>query len=510
MSPAYSQDTIDFATANSKTLQYTNAAKWDSVIYYGNIALKNNIDYFYLRVRLGMAYYNKQNYTKSISEFEKAIKFNSSDTYAQEMHYYSYVLAGRESDAQYLFSSFTETEKNNLGVKKSGFLSSLYFESGISLSDNFKKNEKTNFPGNEKIYGEADLNGNITYGHLGLKHNIGKRFSVYHSFQVLNLGKEKIIENTIYRPNGINITEFDTSYYVPPPPAGGHYNFDTIITHSVRIGPFDTTVTYKNNLSQLEYYINCNVLLTKGLILTPFFHLINVRYQLQKAVSQLYNINTTDTFYTHTQIVVPNPFPPPMYIVKDTLFIDTNNYSVGLKKYNYLLSDTSFSNYVYGFALSKRIGNFNIGLFGSASNLNGLKQQEAGIYITWFPGGNLNLYFNSTLTAFKEKSRKNIVFNQMAGTKVLKNLWLEGFVTVGDINGFSEDNGFIIHNNPDFIKFRIGLTPMIIFKKFDIIIRYQYQAKQGSYFFQNESGVMTEGTIDYRNHLITGGVKWRF
>jgi hypothetical protein len=510
MSSAYSQDTIDFATVNNKTFKYTNAAKWDSVVYYGNIGLKSNLDFFYLRERLGMAYYYKQNFVKAISHFQKALKFNSEDPYSKKMLYLSYLYAGRENDAQYMGCLLSDTAKKEVKLNKFSLLKNVYLESGYSIADNFQNNEKTEVAGKEKILGEADLNGNISYKGLSLKHGLGKRISVFHSFQLLKEDKENIIENTEYKPNGMNITEYDTTYYVPPPPYGGRYNHDTIYTHSVKIEPFDTIIHRKYNLSQIKYYLNCNILLSKGLVFSPFIHIIHVNYNQLKTKVQSYNYQTTDTVYTHTTIFGSNPAPPPLYTLIDTVFVTTNQRNIVLNKYLYELSDTSFNNYVYGFSLFQRIQNFNMGIFGSASNLNGLKQQEAGLSITWFPLGNLNLYLNTVLTAFKESNKQNLIYHQMIGTKIFKFLWLEGFVTLGEMTNFSENNGSLVYNTSDYIKFRCGLSPIIVFKKFQILLNYQYIRNAGNYMTYTSPSTYQENKLSYQTHIIYTGIKWWF
>ncbi len=508
--PVHAQNTIDFATIDAKTYQHYLTGNWDSVIYYGKQGLCNKIDYFYLRVRLGAAYYYKQNYSKAIDEFEIAIKYNSTDTYTQTMLYFSYLFTGRESDARYFGAGMTEEAKKGAGFKKTDFLNNIYVEGGMAVNDNLQKNKNTAFYRNEKKYGEMDLSGNTQNEHLGLKHNLGKRFSIYQGISLIKENHEKIIQNTTHHLNGINITQKDTSYYVPPPPAGGHYNYDTIIIHSPKIAPFDTTSVYKNVLNQFEYYINCRMLLTKSLTITPFFHLINVRHTTQNASRQKMDYNYTDTVFIHTQIVVPNPFPPPMFVIKDTLLINYNNHIITTDKYNYTLSDTTFNNYVFGLSLNKDIRNFNVSIFGTFSNLNDQSQKEAGFGITWLPEGNFNLYGNTTVTAFRQNSEKiKWITDISVGMKILPKFWLESFGTFGEMTNFSEKNGFVVHNNPDRITFRCGLSPIFVFKHFDISVHYQFQAKEGSYITRISAENYIVQKIKYQNHLIIGGIKWK-
>ena len=53
---------LDFPTADMLTYRYYQEKKWDSVIMIGKQALRQDIDFYYLRVRLGIAYFEKQEY----------------------------------------------------------------------------------------------------------------------------------------------------------------------------------------------------------------------------------------------------------------------------------------------------------------------------------------------------------------------------------------------------------------------------------------------------------------
>lgn len=48
------------------TYQLFQQKAWDNLIKEGNKAIQNGIDYYYLRVRMGIAYYEKGNYSGAI------------------------------------------------------------------------------------------------------------------------------------------------------------------------------------------------------------------------------------------------------------------------------------------------------------------------------------------------------------------------------------------------------------------------------------------------------------
>ena len=112
----------NFRSVDKSTyLQYTQK-NWDSLIQIGNHAVKSGIDYFYLRQRLGIAYYNKENYLKAAQQFEKALKFNSSDATAQEYLYYCYIYSNQKKEARILSSKFNTSLEDKMNFQKIIFL----------------------------------------------------------------------------------------------------------------------------------------------------------------------------------------------------------------------------------------------------------------------------------------------------------------------------------------------------------------------------------------------------
>lgn len=60
MFPAIGQTKRDFVSFNKASYELYTQKKWDELIIVGKEALKNNFDFYYLRVRLGIAYYEKR------------------------------------------------------------------------------------------------------------------------------------------------------------------------------------------------------------------------------------------------------------------------------------------------------------------------------------------------------------------------------------------------------------------------------------------------------------------
>ena len=216
-----------------KTLELFQNKQYKRLIFVGEEAIANKTDYFFLRYRIGVAYYELGNYRMAAYHLEKALIFNSDDATELEYLYYSYLFSGRTSDANYLTSRMTEDLKKKI-VYKTKFLNTINFETGVSVSNNIPKNADIDLDGSPNIYGENDLNNNILYAHLGLKHDILPFLSIYHGFSHISIEKRKII----------------------------------------RIQDRDTLSNY--TLTQNEYYINSDIQLKNGIKLTPAFHFMNV------------------------------------------------------------------------------------------------------------------------------------------------------------------------------------------------------------------------------------------
>jgi hypothetical protein len=102
--------------------------------------LSQGIDYYYLRLRLGILGYNKQMYSKAFQDFKKALEFNSLDTISREYIYYSFLFSGRDRDADLYVATLDDGQKNNFlksvetsGIKTSAFIGSSVTGYNVSL-----------------------------------------------------------------------------------------------------------------------------------------------------------------------------------------------------------------------------------------------------------------------------------------------------------------------------------------------------------------------------------------
>ncbi len=76
------QDAMDFNEINNETYRLYMTEQWDSVLVLGKTALKQDVDFYYLRIRMGIALYNQKNYRQASGHFTRALELNLADPVA--------------------------------------------------------------------------------------------------------------------------------------------------------------------------------------------------------------------------------------------------------------------------------------------------------------------------------------------------------------------------------------------------------------------------------------------
>ena len=311
---SFSQTKKEFDDADKLTYEFYLKQNWDKVIEAGNDAIKNNIDFYLLRMRIGIAYYSKDNYMSAVEHFEKALEFVKKDTVAMEYLYYSYLFSGRESDANLFAETFSFNLKSKIKYKNPEFFSGAYTEGGYTFNSGYDDLKNTNIFGLPGTFGTQKILKGYRYNNISLIHRIGNRVRIFQGY------------NNI----GINYTQ----QFNP------HFNLF-----------LDSLKEFDVNTNQNEYYINANVNLGEGFNLLGAFHFQNVKFQNMNVV-----LDTT-------------VFPPrPNYLMAENTLNESVIF-ISLSKYfsHFVFTmNTSYSNLNNG----KQMQNGFTGVYYPLGNLN--------------------------------------------------------------------------------------------------------------------------------------------
>ena len=152
----------DFSWYDNATFQLYEQKQWKALSETGRQALQSGYDYYYLRMRLGIAEYERERYRAAARHFRKALAFNQLDPTAREMRYYSLLYGGQYGEARQVGGTLRPEGR-------SPFLQILAWEAEAGLR---------NGPGTNPI-------GNLYYANTGFIHSIGGRLAFTHRYQFL-------------------------------------------------------------------------------------------------------------------------------------------------------------------------------------------------------------------------------------------------------------------------------------------------------------------------------------
>lgn len=170
-----SQEKMTPHYADKKTYELYLSQNWSELITVGKEALDNSNDYYYLRMRIGIAYYEKKNYNLAKKHFTKALEFYSKSNLAHEYLYYCYFFTGKNEEARKLSKTFSKHLFEKLKLSESSKIEFINAEMALKPAD---KNYVDSYGVN---YFET-----ASYFQIGTKHYIKNRFSLFHAGAIFN------------------------------------------------------------------------------------------------------------------------------------------------------------------------------------------------------------------------------------------------------------------------------------------------------------------------------------
>jgi hypothetical protein len=156
------QDSFSMITADSITTGYFLAGRWGELISAGNRIIAQQIDFKYLRQRIGYAYFIKNDFINSKIHYLKAYEFDNQDPVTILYLYYCGLNLGDQAFARYWGSKTDRNTKKDLKLKNIKLIGQVDAE----------YNYKTGF---------GQYRSAPSYYRIGLNSQPGYRWSVYQS-----------------------------------------------------------------------------------------------------------------------------------------------------------------------------------------------------------------------------------------------------------------------------------------------------------------------------------------
>jgi len=430
------------AIYDSLTYHYYKAGIWDSVIDIGKEAVYRGYDFYYLRMRMGLAYDYQGNFRLAERQYTKALGFAKNDVNGAYFQYYSAVNGGRKSVAYHYYSNYNTIQKLNItDTRKPSInaevnppeplalnkihtkaISKIDFSYGYSFTSN-KKYLSSFFPQQMNIlYSEGIIRNTQQYFNLGLSGNI----STYIEWQMA------FSHNTI---KGFNLVQPRNSDY------------------------FTTDVNIKQN----EFFGKLSIFANDGCFVELSGQLLN------------YDNIYTDVWMDSISYSLPTG--------SDTILLETPMFNEQRIKFEN-------QDFVLGLSLNKKISLVDLSVFVSYTNILDQKPFQIGAELTILPKGNYSLYLTNRLFYYHDDLSDRAIYKVIAGVSLTPKIFFEGAATFGDLQYTNEPHTSIVYNWSEKTSFKGDLTLVYkINRGVNLSLTYMIYQKRAQYHYQMYSGL---------------------
>lgn len=183
--PLEAQHKPNFIAIDTATYRAYLNKDWNRIIKIGKIGLANHIDYYYLRLRMGYAYYMKKQYRMAVPYYRAALKFSSKDATAMEYLYYSYLFGDRFNDAEKLTQKFTPALHDYMKVRSSSAITEISFFATFGTGASDAQKESVNQAEALTLDGSQVLPNSFQNYNLNVSHKLSNSVLMHHSLNLL-------------------------------------------------------------------------------------------------------------------------------------------------------------------------------------------------------------------------------------------------------------------------------------------------------------------------------------
>ncbi len=174
------QTPLTTSSVDAETYRLWQAGDWDTLVRTGREALKQGIDFYYLRYRMGVAWYEKGNYHQAAHHFRSARQYDPESELLKEYFYYALLFAGRGYEAARVEDSFSRQTKRSLDLPDNRGWHRAY------LVYSYNPGAPTSAAGRIDTQTPAEGLQSVSKGyHLvnaGIEHRVGPRIWLHHSY----------------------------------------------------------------------------------------------------------------------------------------------------------------------------------------------------------------------------------------------------------------------------------------------------------------------------------------
>jgi hypothetical protein len=207
------QEPKGFRYHDSLTYNLYLEGRWNDLTEAAKDALSEGHDFYYMRMRLGIAWYERSFYAAAARQFRKALEFNANDPVATEYLFYCRLLSGEFASASRILSLMTPEQSKKVldesNLAKNSVWLSFYYndyetdEIAADPSSVFNDSEAgtttvTRLLINPSVSMSHRVSPGVYYTHSF--NNITKQslLHYYDGIRTINLSNQKVLQNQYY------------------------------------------------------------------------------------------------------------------------------------------------------------------------------------------------------------------------------------------------------------------------------------------------------------------------
>lgn len=197
---------------DSVTYQLYLEKEWKSLLKETRKSLSAGVDFYYLRVRAGIAAYELKNYRLAAHHLGKAYNWNTSDEFTNYWYYHALVLASRADEANELASGFTGDYLHRMQIRPKSAVNFLLAESQMTINPDYDAMLSENIAGDYSYMTYRNVLKQQIYKGIGMDHKVTDRLNLYHGFSHLGIKRMQMFGRAL-PPRIDDQIESSTSQY---------------------------------------------------------------------------------------------------------------------------------------------------------------------------------------------------------------------------------------------------------------------------------------------------------
>jgi len=460
---------------DSITYQQYLSSDWKALLQTGKSMLKQKQDYYYLRMRMGIAAMEIRNYSLAEHHFRKALEFNP---YSQDALLFLFQTLRnnyRQLEAGALTGSLSEASRNQLQLPKSAKLHSLHIDVGYNRRSNTEGLEFEKLTYGFGQYGYERVYRNNWFTDGGAFVLARPDLMLYAGIQLIDV---EVIDRFAYLVPELGLLETSQN------------EFGKAFYYRLESKPSMKEQAHK--LTQRAVYLQLQYSPATKLRIVGNLTLQGVKSDF--TVSEETTVSLSDTAFVNSL---------------------SNEVQMFTANYNALTFNTvTWTNTDFNAGINSilSIGKFQPSAGVSLGRINSIKTLQINTGLSYLPFGNAGLYLRAELFNVIHSNANHFAAKGKMGAKLFSRTWLEAEFLAGNLNNLSDQYGYILFNHPEKLRsrsevvFSFELSPELLFQ-----LRYKLLFSERQYYSLNPETTEIENykyPID--TQTITGGLKWHF